>query len=313
MKITDETKKKVENTTLSDYLKLQFEEHIKKSKTAKELLDPILKSDDYEVIIKKSPTATHKKRVTIHPDETKITTAVKLEDLNEFVESTIFELTNATNSDQFSTLDSNLKMGSIALKAYGEKKSDYESQASWNVYKIITEHVGYTPSAWGNKQIDACKAYDSLDKFKVFFRKEPHDNNAKAGTQEKLPSAEYYALKGAYILGGTRKALDKAFSNIIHKKNTGQKRISLHKLKEASLTVSENSSTNTKNIKAAVYYWTTIDLLKNYQNTTVTWKFGGSSNWEFTDGMKKVVPDVSKWGDKFKRKLDLNYKELTGL
>src|SRR5438445_254480 len=82
-----------------------------------------------------------------------------------------------------------------------------------NGYNILTEHTGYTPSAWGTAQIDACKGKSSLDAFKTHFRALPHDKNAQVNTAAKLPTEQFYAYNGSLTLASfdNNKTLDKVF------------------------------------------------------------------------------------------------------
>src|SRR5689334_14880800 len=83
----------VQGMTLSAYLTQELNAHIVASPAAAALLNPVL-TGNYEVVIKENaPTATSGTRVTINPKETKIATANTLNDLKEFVGSTILELT----------------------------------------------------------------------------------------------------------------------------------------------------------------------------------------------------------------------------
>lgn len=298
LKIVDETGKTVEGKSLENYLREELTAFEASSGAGAALLTAVLSGgDEYTVTIKReAPTATAEKRVTINPAETHINDASKLADLKEFVESTIFELTNAVNSAAFAALEKGLLDGSKPLMTYGTEKAEREAEASWNVYQLLSNRTGYIPSTWGQKQIDACKGHDSLESFKAFFKTQPHENGAPANTAAGLPSQEYYAFNGAYTLGGTSKKLDNHFSNILHKKSTG-KRVSLHKLMG---TLPGSNMINKMNIKSVTYYHVVIDLLNTHPELTVTWK-SPYKNYRFSDAMKRVAADT---GDIFKTTME---------
>jgi hypothetical protein len=289
--ITDEFAKLVAGKSLSAHLAEELEAFRVSSVAGAGLLDPVLKGGDaYTVAIKKEgATATLAKRVTINASDTKISIAATLDDLKEFVESTIFELSNATNSVSFASLEADLLSGVKPLRTYGTDKADLEASASWNVYKLLTQRADYLPSAWGVNQINACKGYETLESFKIFFRAQPHDARAEvAGTQAALPSEEYYAFLGAYTLGGTSKKLDNHFTKITHTKSDG-KRVSLHKLMN---TLPNANMINKMNLKAVTYLHVALDLL-HAQGTglTVIWKAPYEKH-QFSAAMRQLAADT---------------------
>jgi len=303
MKITDSTSTKVGGVTLGDHLLAELKGHQGRSKTAAELLDPILKVDAYEVVIKTGvPTATSAKRVTINPDQTKASGATKSDELKEFVESTLFELTNAKNSETFAALETAIKTGAKGVRTYGREKADLEAEASWNLARILKDQPAYTPSDFGKGHVDACANYKTLDEFKVYFRSEPHERDKQKQPvkgEAGLPSEEYYALLGSYTVGGGKDVMDKLFATLQYNKQY----LSLEKLK--TLAFGANASEiNTKNRKAVTYYHVMIDLLKSAPSPpwSLQWKGGVTAkDCEFTDQMKKVHPDT---GEQMKKTIE---------
>jgi hypothetical protein len=170
------------------------------------LLGPLLANGNVQVTIKnKGATATSGTRVTVN---TAKTNGIG----NEFVESVIFELTNASNAVAFTALENGIKLGATAVRTYGRNKADLEAEASWNVAQILPGRLGYVPSAFGANTILACQNHLNLPAFRTFFRVQPHDATAAINTVMRLPSEEMYAYNGAVIVAATTGVLSRAFT-----------------------------------------------------------------------------------------------------
>lgn len=292
MKVKDEWKKPVDGITLEEYLKQHLKMHASNSKSAATLLTKILADDSYEVVIKTgAPTATKDKRVTINPTETKIDKAKTKDDLKEFVESAIFELTNARNSETFADLEQSLLSGNLPLMQYGLGKAKIEAEASWNVYRSIVEYKDYVPSAFGTGHVNACKAYgDNLAKYLAFFCDAPHDAKAKDKTADKLPSAQMYAYKGALTLAGTKSGavLDTCFT-ITQKEK--KKKISIKKWISKGVPANQQAMISTQNNFAQRFYHVLVDILATSDLLTVQYRAGAAKDWQFTPKMKEIQED----------------------
>ena len=250
------------------------------------LLGPLLANPAVTVTIKNTgATATAGQRVTVNTTKTNGIG-------NEFVESVIFELTNASNHAGFTTLETNLKAGAVSLLAYGQAKADLEAEASWNVAQILNARGGYVPSAFGTGTINACNPYPNLAAFQVFFRAQPHDAQAAANNVMSLPSWEMYAYNGAVTLAGGNNYLNAALGPVPDTR-FGQKRISPAKLKGA-LGANVVATVSTQQpLRAARFYWTLVEVLRAAPaNVAPPWRHGGIANWEFTPAMRAVTPDT---------------------
>lgn len=290
LKVEDGTGKKVEGKGVGEYLVDALRAHVAHSETASKLLSPILDGNGYTVVIKSGgKTATNAKRVTINSDEVGIKSASKLEHLKEFVESTIFELTNAKNSEVFKKLEDDLVKGDLPIMTYGKQKSDAEAEASWNVAKIITEHSDYVPSKWGKGHVDQVKN-KSLKDYKPIFASFPH---ATEGSEEaKLLTPLFYAYNAAVTLGGKAKALDACFKKLTRKiKNKEQQVYVQNLVRLSSQGAKQNKFDNPK--WCALYYQVVMRLvLKDEGFIAKELKTGTAEDWKFTKEMKKVAPDT---------------------
>ncbi len=302
MKIKLDFTKKIKNgknedKDLGEHLTAGLEAAVASSEVAKKLLDPILKSDKFEVVIKDGgATATSGQRVTINVAQVNAKDAKTADDLKEFIESTMFELVNAKNFEVFAKLEKELKEGKLPIlgdDSYGRTKADLEAEASWTVKDILKQRQAgsekYVPSKWGTNTINGCSSKSTLNDFKPVFRAAPHDKDAKDKTPEKLPTEQFYAYKGAVTLGGTSKLLDKCFKNIEHKKAAKQ-RVSLQKLfTENGLATKQNTQNP---IFAALIYHVAMSLVLEHDDISVKALTAGTADqWKLTDKMKEVAPD----------------------
>ncbi|HVZ32896.1 MAG TPA: hypothetical protein VG963_10740, partial [Polyangiaceae bacterium] len=213
--------------------------------------------------------------------------------LREFAESTIFELTNATNADKFKTLETGLIQGA-AIRAYGREKARLEAQASWSVSQILQQRSGYQPSKWGLAQIAACAPYSDVAGFGAAFQSQAHDSKAGKSAAS-LPSDQYYAFNGAYTIGGTKGAFDQQFKSL----TLGGKVLTLEKVKS---NVKQSSSLNRMNMLSVTFYHVVLDLLKSPPSgmkLAYTWR-GTPTDRDFSDGMKAIAADT---GDALKNEV----------
>jgi hypothetical protein len=249
------------------------------------LLGPLLANGNVQVTIKnKGATATSGTRVTVN---TAKTNGIG----NEFVESVIFELTNASNAVAFTALENGIKLGATAVRTYGRNKADLEAEASWNVAQILPGRLGSVPSAFGANTILACQNHLNLPAFRTFFRVQPHDATAAINTVMRLPSEEMYAYNGAVIVAATTGVLSRAFT-VTDARKTPAKPIKVEKLKEATGRTEVAAISTQQPQKAARFYWTLIESLRNVPGVNVNWGPGGIADWEFTAGMQAVAPDA---------------------
>lgn len=280
--------KTVGGKTLEAYLREELAAFRKGGTDGNTLLGPILDgSTGYEVVIKDSaPTATSGTRVTINPKETNIATATDTKGLREFVESTIFELTNASNADAFRALDTGLVNGKAVL-AYGREKANLEAQASWAVSAILQQRSGYEPSDWGKKQIKECSRSSTLDGFSETFRKAAHDSTGTGAAS--LSSAEYYAFNGAYKVGGAKSAFDRQFDALSVK----GKKVTIEQLKN-KLTTVKSADFNSMNMASVKLYHVVVDVLLSPPaelKVELKWR-GTASDRAFSDAMKRIAVDT---------------------
>jgi hypothetical protein len=274
--------------SLESYLRAELTAFQNGGPAGAALLGPVLGGGgSYEVVIKDGvPTATSGTRVTINPTETNIATAVDLTGLREFAESTLFELTNATNAQAFRALDNGLGQGK-PVRAYGREKADLESKASWNVSTILQQRAGYQPSSWGAAQIKACGGCKDAAQFSLSFRTQSHEGTAPKTSAASLPSEQYYAFNAAYTVGGTRGAFDAQFHSI----TVGGKKIALEKLKAG---VRQSPTINRMNLMSVVFYHVVTDVLRSPPATLkldVKWR-SSVTDYEFTDTMKYIARDA---------------------
>lgn len=256
------------------------------------LLGPLLLNENVTVVIKNSgDTATKGTRVTVNTAQTGVAA--------EFVESVIFELTNASNSAGFSTIDRNLKAGTISLRGYGRAKADLEAQASWNLVQIMSARIGYVPSAFGNGHIVAVNGAN-LANFTALFRNQPHDANAAATNVMSLPTEQMYAYNGAVMLASNNSYLNAALGNPQDRRSGVPKNIYVAKLKGA-LGVNLVATVSTQQPKSAArFYWTLVEAFRQPPaQVTAPWPNGGIGEWEFTPAMQVIAPDnVDPWQPK---------------
>lgn len=248
------------------------------------LLAPLLGNQAVEVVIKDAGAiATSGTRITVNKSLINGIGA-------EFVESVIFELTNAKNSAGFALLEQNLKTGAVSLRGYGRAKADLEAEASWNLVQIMNAQQGYVPSAFGAGHIAAVNAANLAD-FQGTFRTARHDPNAVNTSPMWLRSEEMYAYNGAVILASNSGFLNAALSPVRDTRSGAPKSIYCSKLKDA-LGQQIAPTVNTQQPKnAARFYWVLIEALRVAQ-VTPPWPHGGIAEWEFTADMQGVAPDT---------------------
>ena len=250
------------------------------------LLTPLLANPNVVVTIQNTgTTATKGTRVTANLTQT------HAPPFEEFVESVIFELTNASNSAAFATLEDNLKNGLVSVRDYGRRKADLEASASWNLAQILLGRGGYARSAFGQGHVNACQQHANLAAFQAFFRGQPHDPNAAINTVMRLPSEEMYAYNGAVTVAATNSTLNLCLP-INDMRKLPPKGIKAANLKSATGPANVSTISTQQPLKAARFYWTLVEALRNPPaGVAVTWRHGTIANWEFTAGMQAVSPD----------------------
>ena len=277
---------------MGEHLKEALDDHVKNSETGKILLNPILNGKDYIVLIKnEGNTATNGKRVTINTGQVGIDKAKNVADLKEFIESTIFELTNAKNWEVFAKLQDSLIKGGLPIMDYGKEKSDYEAEASHTVANIIQEleeSTKYVPSKWGKAHVEIVQK-KSLKEVEKIFAKAPHVNGAD--DESGLITPLFYAYKGGVIIGGKSKSVDACFKKIM--KKIGNKDTQVYVQNLVKLSSNENKQNSGMNPKwCALYYHVIMDLILDTDAfTSKDLGKGSADDWQFTNEMKKLVPD----------------------
>lgn len=217
------------------------------------------------------------------------------EGLKEFVEVTLFELVNASNSAGFAALDTGLKGGNISLRAFGEAKANLEAQSSMTVADILRQLApGYVPSAWGTGHVNATNPHvGNLGAFQAVFRMAAHDATAGPTNPKSLPSWEMYALSGTMMLAGSVNPQDLSRGVRVMK---GGRTIDGRKLRDVVLQNQANTL-NAQNIASRVYYNAYMEACHTVSAdvmTAVTWANGGNAgDWRMTDAMKVIAPDTN--------------------
>ncbi|QET64843.1 hypothetical protein [Citrobacter werkmanii] len=198
------------NSSLKDLLTEQLDEFLKCVKSDDDLTRVL--SGPWSVKISNSgSTSTVGTRVNINLKDISKGSIASDDNKKEFVESVIFELTNAKNSDKFAELESNLLNTGLSIKEYGEKKSFLESEASLNLVALIKLRTGYEPSSFGKAQLAQVGSHDKTA-FMSFFSNGAH-NSSGLGI-ERFPSKLMYAYKGACAIINDDNAFEKKFKNV---------------------------------------------------------------------------------------------------
>jgi hypothetical protein len=247
-------------------------------------------------------TATLVKTVTVSLNETldKANQPSTDAGLKELVESAIFEMNNATRSDQFAQLDQNFP-NALTLTAFGQGRANIEAESTWVVYEILTQMQGvphnYVPSAWGQGQVNDVQQSGAVNliAYQPLFRVKRHDTAAAPGSSKWLHSEEMYAYQKILdTKDNDLFALLDAVARVT--KLAGGKRISTKKLRDDGLSMQNQQKTTEREKGRAVLYSAAIKLFgeMGIHPHTNTWQVNLlrgalAGNWAFTAEMDQVA------------------------
>jgi len=283
------------------------------------LLNPILtNATAYEVLIKHGgATATAGLRVTVNIDQTsydggKIAGGLKADGDKEFVESTIFELVNASNAGNYALLQTNLINGNSNLHIYANAKADIEAEASWTVARILVEAsappLNYACSRWGRKHVDEV-AGQGLGQYQLQFRAGPHDASAGPGDPKSLPTWEFYGFNTAWEIAAAKapftNGMAVVFTNVTKGQGPGRKTLQLKAFMTNALGTEKGSVSKDNKISATYYHLLTTLLTPPYgpampANLAVTWRgpVNSAVPWTLTAAMVLRLTQAPTWATK---------------
>jgi len=233
---------------------------------------------------------------------------LKADGIKELVESCLFEIKNALNSQRYGNLKTQIENGTITLKAYGTGYSDIETESCWVVNQILSEakQHNYIPSAnWGAKLLTKYQGASSLNAAKGITSTSPHKPGAD--NYFALNTPEVYAFEYVLNLGNQQKILRKLISKAVPQ-------IRYAPMGQPPQTYTNNNvfdrirnsdfyGTTHANITSGVGDWCVtfyhffIDVLDYLtglgfgQKGTwmVTWTGGSSQGWQFSNAMKQYA------------------------
>jgi hypothetical protein len=238
----------------------------------------------------------------------------KADGLQEFAESTVFEIANANNAPTYDLLNNQVSNGQIGVIPYGVAMATAESNSTWTVSQVLQNSGAYVESTWGKKQIKETKVYASpqakandnaprlngnnmaLGTFQTNFRAAPH--LAGKTDQSGLPSAEYYAYEKIRLLG-TVKAVSEYMVNVATVTHTkaGTATILAKKLSSYLATQPGGRQEVSGGAKSHVAWY--ILLIEFFEwlrpgrtpAVAVAWRNGTAvADWQFSGGMRSKAP-----------------------
>jgi len=306
LNITDNSNKSIDGKSLKEHLTTGLNDIEAKSPTHAVTLFQKAKDEGVEIEITTSNEA-HREGKNVKVGYRIILDRygkTKSDGIKELVESTIFEIKNAINSQRYDAETTAIENGTKTLMAYGTAYSDIESESCLVVKQILSEagKNGYTASAdWGKKLLDKYKNDSDLSGVKSTTRTSPHVPGA--ADYMALFTPEMYAFEYIMKTSGFKSlrtdVIDKAIASI-HFTPTGKMREEITTEWVYNKMVSENlmpydlkRGMKIGNWNTALYHFF-IDILTHLSNLTVptkgtwsvTWR-GTAAGWAFTDKMKE--------------------------